>query len=132
MGKARLGASAAPLARDLAPDRGAWTARMRGRASRAVETLGSAADAIGPISPGLRLFLLTRGQFSMLDMVRHVLNETGPANVSVWTWAVADYDVQAISGLIGLPGVLSGRLVVDRSAEQRSAGTVAGRVNMTK
>tara|TARA_R110000737_G_scaffold112160_1_gene145299 strand:+ start:45 stop:734 length:690 start_codon:yes stop_codon:yes gene_type:complete len=125
MGKARLGASPPPLIKDLAPDRGAWTARMRGRASRAVETLGSAAEAIGPLSPGLRLFLLTRGQFSMLDMVLHVLNETGPANISVWTWAIADYEVQAMGGLMGSAGVQSGRLVVDRSAEQRSAGTVA-------
>lgn len=41
------------------------------RRQRAVETFGSAAAAIGPIVPGLSLFLVTRGQFSMLDMVQY-------------------------------------------------------------
>lgn len=95
-----------------------------GRAAKAVETLGSAAAAIGAIDPGLRLFLVTRGQFSMLDMVQHVVNELGPSCVSVWTWAVADYEVQAMAALMARQDIVSARLVVDRSAEQRSAATV--------
>jgi hypothetical protein len=95
-----------------------------GRAGRAVESLGSAADAIGPIVPGLRCFLLTRGQFSMLDMVLHCLRELGPAGVSVWTWAIADYEVEAMAGLMARREITAGRLIVDRSAEQRSAATV--------
>jgi hypothetical protein len=95
-----------------------------GRTARAVESLGCASAAIGPIPAGLRLFLLTRGQFSMLDMVLHVLGELGPAAVTVWTWAIADYEVQAMEGLMAREAITAGRLVVDRSAEQRSAATV--------
>jgi hypothetical protein len=96
----------------------------RGRGARAVEAFGNAATAIGPIDPGLRLFLITRGQFSMLDMVLHCVADLGPSAVSVWTWAIADYEVEAMEGLIQRDAITSGRLVVDRSAEQRSAATI--------
>ena len=92
---------------------GAPSARRR----RAVEAMGTAAAAIGPIERGTSVFLLTRGQFSMLDMVVHVLNELGPSAVSVWTWAIADYEVEAMYGFMGSKLITSARLVVDRSAE---------------
>jgi len=43
----------------------------------------------------------------------------------VWTWAIADYEVEAMEGLMARDAITSGRLVVDRSAEQRSAATIA-------
>lgn len=95
------------------------------RVSRAAQAFGSAAQAIGPIEPGLSLFLLTRGQFSMLDMVQHVLAQVGPAEISVWTWAIADYEVEAMSALMASSAITGARLIVDRSAEQRSAATIA-------
>ena len=95
------------------------------RRARAVESFGSAAEAIGPITPGLSLFLVTRGQFSMLDMVQHVISEIGPASVSVWTWAIADYEVECMSALMANRSIVGARLIVDRSAEQRSAPTIA-------
>jgi len=94
------------------------------RRSRAVEALRSADDAIGLLEPGAALFLVTRGQFSMLDMVLSVLRQTGPAHVSVWTWAIADYEVEAMAGLMVRQEIVGGRLIVDRSAEVRSAGTI--------
>lgn len=94
------------------------------RAAAAVEAWAGAAAAIGPIVPGMALFLITRGQFSMLDMVTHVLAELGPAGVSVWTWAIADYEVEAMASLMASEAILEARLVVDRSAEQRSAPTI--------
>ena len=94
------------------------------RRTRAVEAFRSAAEAIGPIDPGMRVFLLTRGQFSMLDMVQHVLAEVGPAAVSIWTWAIADYEVEAMTGIMASRAILEARLIVDRSAEQRSAATI--------
>jgi hypothetical protein len=100
------------------------SARIGSRRKKALEAFGSAAAAIGPIDPGMALFLVTRGQFSMLDMVQHVLKELGPSQVSIWTWAIADYEVEAMSALMGSADILGARLVVDRSAEQRSAATI--------
>lgn len=90
------------------------------RRATARETFSNAKDAIGPITDDTNLFLLTRGQFSMLDMVRHALDQLGPAAVSVWTWAIADYEVEAMTGLMADQRITSARLIVDRSAEQRN------------
>jgi len=100
------------------------TKRAVRRRARAIETFGSAAEAIGPIGPDTNLFLLTRGQFSMIDMVRHVLRELGPASVSLWTWAIADYEVEVLGGLMADTNVTAARLVLDRSAEHRNAPMV--------
>ena len=94
------------------------------RRQRAVESFRSAAECIGPIVPGLSLFAITRGQWSMLDAVQHVIAEIGPCEVSVWTWAVADYEVECMAGLMANSSIIGGRLIVDRSAEVRSAQTV--------
>ncbi len=123
-----MGRTARPDAASVEVD---TAATMSGRSSapssrrrHAVESFRSAAEAIGPIVPGLSLFLITRGQFSMLDMVAHVVAQLGQAEVSVWTWAIADYEVEAMSGLMMNRAIVGARLVVDRSAEQRSAKTI--------
>ena len=60
----------------------------------------------------------------MLDMVQHVLAEIGPSQVSVWTWVIADYEVEAMAALMANAAIVGARLIVDRSAEQRSAKTI--------
>lgn len=100
-------------------------ASTRRRAARAVESFTSAKDAIGPITDDTNVFLVTRGQFSMLDMIRHVLDEVGAAELSVWTWAIADYEIEAMTGLIADRRVTKARLIVDRSAEQRNGAILA-------
>jgi len=89
------------------------------------ESFRSAAEAIGAITPGMSVFLITRGQFSMLDIVQHVVAEIGPSALSLWTWAIADYEVEAMAGLMANASIIGARLIVDRSAEQRSAKTIA-------
>ena len=88
---------------------------------RVVESFKSAAEAIGPIEKEMSLFALTRGQFSMIDMIFHVLQEIGTANVSIWTWAIADYECEAMAGLMARQEIISARLVIDQSADRRNA-----------
>ena len=72
----------------------------RWRVARAVEALGAAADAVGPVTPGMAVFGVSRGQFAMIDMIQHVLSQTGPAAVSLWTWTIADYERDMIAALM--------------------------------
>jgi hypothetical protein len=58
----------------------------------------SAAKCIGKIEKGMSLFAITRGQFSMIDMIFHCLQEIGRAEVSVWTWTIAEYEVEVLVG----------------------------------
>lgn len=87
---------------------------------RVIESFQSAGQAIGPVEPGMSVFAVTRGQFSMIDCILYCLSQTGPADVSVWTWAIADYEVEAMEGLIGRREITSGRLVIDQSADRRN------------
>lgn len=95
--------------------------RMRPRGQRrAVETFRSAQETIGPIERGMHLFAMTRGQFSMIDAILHCLDVVGTASVSVWTWAVADYEVEAMGGLMARDAIREGTLICDASSDNRS------------
>ena len=87
---------------------------------RAIETFRSAAEAIGAIELGMSLFAVTRGQFSMIDMIHHCLKEIGPAQVSVWTWTIADYEVEAMESLLARDEITGATLVIDQSADRRN------------
>jgi hypothetical protein len=91
------------------------------RRARAVESFRSAADALGPLPPGDAVFCLTRGQFSMIDAVLHTLDVLGPAHVSLWTWTIADYEVQAFTSMRSDARIMSGRLIIDSGARSKNA-----------
>jgi len=87
---------------------------------RVVESFQSAQQTIGKIEPGISLFAVTRGQFSMIDAIFHCLAEVGPASVAVWTWTIAEYEIEAMAGLMARREILDGTLVIDTSADRRN------------
>ena len=97
------------------------------RELRAVESFRSAADAIGPVVPGLAVFALTRGQFSMVDAVLHVLDGVGRAErLSLWTWTVADYEIEVFRRLMVDGRIGAGRLVIDAGARAKNRALIQG------
>lgn len=95
------------------------------RRAVAVESFQTAADCIGPVAPGMSLFAITRGQFSMLDAVLHVLDCVGPARLSIWTWTIAEYEVDRFRALQQDQRITAGRLVIDGAARKKNAGLIA-------
>ena len=87
------------------------------RASRAAECLSAAAECIGPVEPGLSLFVLMGGDFSLLDAALHVAREIGPCHLSAWAWVVGEYDVDTIADWHARGALLSASLLLDRCAE---------------
>ena len=69
------------------------------RRKRAVESFKTAADCIGTIEEGAALFAITRGQFSMIDAALACLDQAWPADVSLWTWTVAEYEIECLERL---------------------------------
>jgi len=69
----------------------------------------------------MSLFLVTRGQFSMIDIIYHILAEIGGGGISVWSWTIADYEVQTFTGLLEKGSITEARLIVDYSAGRRNA-----------
>jgi hypothetical protein len=86
-----------------------------------VESFENAATCIGPIEKGMSLFAITRGQFSMIDAIFDALHEAGRSAISVWTWTIADYEVEAKAGLMARHEITARRLIIDASADRRTA-----------
>jgi hypothetical protein len=90
------------------------------RASHTVRTLeGTAAQAVAGLVQGGRLIGLTSGQFSLLDLIRALLDLTGPADVLLSTWTAGIRDVETAAWLLGGGQIRSLRILTDRSFPTR-------------
>lgn len=92
------------------------SARQKSREFHAVESLKSAGDAIGEIKKDCHIFAITRGQWSMVDAILYCLSQVGRSKISIWTWTVADYEVQVINRLLLDDKVTAGTLIIDGGA----------------
>lgn len=70
--------------------------KQRTRAKLSATDLASAREALGEIVPGGVLVGVTKGKFSLLDLLDAVLAQTGPATVDVSTWTMGVYDADAL------------------------------------
>ena len=89
------------------------TTASRRREKQTAQTLRAAAEALGPMTPGMSLLALTQGQWSMLDAVTHLVTQVGSSDIAVWTWAIAAYDVAALVALQARGLLRQARLIVD-------------------
>ena len=95
------------------------------RKERAAEHLGSARGALASFARDGHVFGITKGQFSMIDIAAAVLEKTGPADVAVWTWCIADYEVDAIGAFLQSGDIRGFRLVMDWAGAQRDMPIVS-------
>ena len=99
------------------------SARSKTRSMKCVEAIKTAADCIGKIEEGVSIFAVTRGQFSMIDAVQHCLAEMGPSRLTIWTWCIADYELETFEWLLRAGSITDALLVIDRAGEQQVAKT---------
>jgi len=69
----------------------------------------------------MALFAITRGQFSMIDALLHCLDQVGPAAVTLWTWTVAEYEIQCLSRLRQDSRITNATLLIDHGARTKNA-----------
>ena len=60
---------------------------------RRVMYAANVAEAVGAITPGCEIYGLCRGQYSLIDLIEHVLTFTGPAELVISTWTAAGADI---------------------------------------
>lgn len=89
------------------------------RRVRRTLTVANAGEAIGPIEPGIELYALCKGDYSLIDIVEHCLAATGPADVTVSTWTAAGADLDFALEFLVDGRVRSARWLVDFSFPQR-------------
>jgi len=101
------------------------TFRKQANRKTRVAKIASAKEAIGTIEHGTDTFILTYGQFSLIDALVAILDQTGPADVAISTWTAAGAHLQRSAALVEASSVRSFRMIVDRSFESRQPGYCA-------
>jgi hypothetical protein len=79
----------------------------------------SAARCIGEITKGCDIFGLTKGDFSMIDILRHVAKEIGPCRIDVGTWTAAAAEIKQAFDMLSDGNIQAMRFLVDRSFPAR-------------
>ena len=80
----------------------------------------SATEAVAGLErDGMELFGLTKGQFSLTDMIEAILEKTGPADLSISTWTAANGDVTRMLELLNSGAIRSCRWLVDLTFMRR-------------
>ena len=93
----------------------ARSSKAKDRDIRACFTEANAATAIGAISHGCEIYGLSKGAFSLVDILRHCLRYTGPAHVIASTWTAANADLGFAYQLLADGAIASMQFVVDFS-----------------
>lgn len=96
---------------------------------RVAKTL-SATLAIGKIEKDTDTFILTYGQFSLIDALLSILDQIGPSHVTVCTWTAAHAHLERSSELMGTADILSFKMIVDQSFKARQPGYYAKMVEL--
>ena len=88
---------------------------------RVIRTMNSCdpAHAIGPITPGMEVMALHKGQFPLMEIADYLLHQTGPADVTVSTWVAVTSDLDTARALMDHCNLRSYVWVVDRSFPNR-------------
>ena len=72
-------------------------------------------ESLGIIGPGCRVVGVTKGLFSLLDLIEEVLHQCGSASVTVSTWTPGIAEMERVFQLLRTEMVTDFRLLVDRS-----------------
>jgi hypothetical protein len=92
---------------------------MTGRVIRRNLAAKTVEEAVGPIEKGIEIFGLSKGQFSLIDIISHCLKATGPADVTLSTWTAANADMGFAYELLREGSIHSLKFVVDFSFPTR-------------
>lgn len=92
---------------------------LKGRIVRRELTTAGCAETVGPIARGCEIYGLTMGQWSLIDLIEHVLAATGPADVVLSTWTAANADIGFANALFKNGSIKSLRFIVDFSFPSR-------------
>lgn len=101
-------------------------AQVNARTARARETriirTSNARVALADLDHSTELYILTFGQFSLLDAIQAILEKTGPADVTISTWTAATADLSRAEEFLSNQTIRSLRFLVDRSFLTRQPG----------
>ena len=88
------------------------------KAIRIAKTL-NAKEAIGEIGKRTDTFILTFGQFSLIDALTAIIDQVGPSDVVLSSWTAAGAHLEKTAEMIESSSIKKFRMILDRSFETR-------------
>ena len=88
------------------------------RKMRIAKTL-KASEAIGKIEKNTDTYILTFGQFSLIDAIISIIDQIGPCDVALSSWTAADAHLEKTAEMVEASEIRNFRMIVDRSFETR-------------
>lgn len=92
--------------------------------------VSDAADTLGAVTQNCEIFRLTNGQFSIIDVLEHCIQQIGPATLDIATWTAADGDLRRAHAFLASRAVTRCRFVVDPSFRTRKPEFCAVLINL--
>lgn len=83
------------------------------------------AEAVGEITTGCEIYGLTKGQWSLIDLIEYCLETTGPAELIISTWTAANADIGFANALLTNGRIKSILFLVDFSFPSRQPAYTA-------
>lgn len=74
-------------------------------------------DALGKIEHDCELFLFTKGQLLLVDILAHILNQVGPCDIDIITWAIGNETIDKLAHMKSVGKIKSMRLIIDYSVQ---------------
>lgn len=79
----------------------------------------SCKKSVGEIYKGMEIFGLTFGQFSIINIIEEILNQTGAANVNISTWTAANAEIKKAENFLYNKKIKTLRFLFDRGFPTR-------------
>lgn len=74
-------------------------------------------DAIGKLEHDCELFIFTKGQLLLINVLAYILDQIGPCNLDIITWAIGNETIDKLSGLKRSGKIKRLRLIIDSSVQ---------------
>jgi len=85
----------------------------------------TASEAAGQLYPGCAIFGITKGQFSLIELITVILDQTGPADLFISTWTASGADISDAHDLVESKKIKSIKFMVDMTFQRRQPGFAA-------
>jgi len=82
------------------------------------DPLESVERLIGPVEKGMNIFFFNSGQFSLSDVIEHVLKSIGPADLYLSTWTASQDGLEKAFMFLQNKMIKSVKFMVDRGFKQ--------------
>lgn len=86
--------------------------------------------ALNNFEKGCRILGLTRGAFSLIDLIYSTLKKTGPAHIVTATWSAGIKDVNNIKWMIDSKLILTYKIITDHSFATRKSQYTASIIDI--